>query len=245
MLPCCGHARGSGRPSRPENRSMELLRPMPATSLTRLPKPAAASTEMPIAAPSVPSMRSPATSMMALSKKPKPMKGTPLRRATWTSWRLEGRGTAAAAPPALAPTERSNRLRLEATQPLNSAGDAPGAREAAASTSRRCGAVAMPFGLHSSSTQNPCYKPQLWSRSRMGRAVCAPGSEIWPSALASAAAKARCAVSGPILESAAPCMASTPVGLSDCASFINSAGSRSAAAANLTTPSLDAPSAPA
>lgn len=74
-------------------------------SLTRLPRPAAASTEMPSAVPSVLSMRSPATSMMALSKKPNPTKGTPLRRATWASWRFEGRGTAA--PPAtLASGER-------------------------------------------------------------------------------------------------------------------------------------------
>ena len=93
---CAADSAGASSPARTHHPSMASPNEMPATSLIRLPSPAAASVEKPRRTPSVASMRSPATIMMALSAKPKPTMGTPTPTASLISWCLLG-GSAAAA----------------------------------------------------------------------------------------------------------------------------------------------------
>jgi len=74
---CAALSSGASSPTRWHAPSIASPSEMPATSLIRLPSPAAKSVEKPNATPSVASMRSPARIMMALSAKPKPTIGTP------------------------------------------------------------------------------------------------------------------------------------------------------------------------
>mmetsp|Transcript_19968 Transcript_19968/g.32919 ORF Transcript_19968/g.32919 Transcript_19968/m.32919 type:complete len:220 (-) Transcript_19968:451-1110(-) len=77
---CCKDNFGSFSPRDFAEASIYPPKPSPATSLNMFPKPAAASVEIPSHRPSVVSIISPATSIIALSRKPNPINGTPAKR---------------------------------------------------------------------------------------------------------------------------------------------------------------------
>ena len=71
--------------------------PMPTTSDSRLPKPAAASAEIPNVTPILLSIASPARIMITLSANPNPTKGTPFASARRQSCARDGGSTFALA----------------------------------------------------------------------------------------------------------------------------------------------------
>mmetsp|Transcript_22725 Transcript_22725/g.43637 ORF Transcript_22725/g.43637 Transcript_22725/m.43637 type:complete len:216 (-) Transcript_22725:368-1015(-) len=84
---------GSGRPNLSAYRSMRPCNVMPAESETIWPIPAAARVENPKMTPNVTSRVSPTVSMIMLSKKPKPTKGTAVLINKSRIRNIEGRGT--------------------------------------------------------------------------------------------------------------------------------------------------------